>query len=104
MKYDGYQRALARMVYKFFHKKTGSVVSVNEQLALEWHKTLIKKFKRIKLSTRFKDNIWSAEMGSLSSKKKNVTYLLCIIDVFPMHGLNRYKITELKQSLMLLSK
>ena len=35
MKYDGYQRALARMVYKFSHKKTGSVVSVNEQLALE---------------------------------------------------------------------
>ena len=31
--YDGYQRALASMVYKFFDKKTGSGVSVNEQLA-----------------------------------------------------------------------
>ena len=29
-KYDGYQRALATMVYKFFDKKTGSGVSVNE--------------------------------------------------------------------------
>ena len=30
-------------------------------------------------------NIWAAdltEMGSLSSKNKNVKYLLCVIDVF----------------------
>ena len=31
--YDGYQRALASMVYKFFYKKTGSGISLNEQLA-----------------------------------------------------------------------
>ena len=45
-KYDEYQRALASMAYKFFDKKTGSGVSVNEQLAQEWHKSLIEKFKR----------------------------------------------------------
>ena len=33
--YDGYQRALASMVYKFFDKKTGSGISVNEQPAEE---------------------------------------------------------------------
>ena len=32
---DGYQRALASMVYKFFDKKTGSGISVNDQLAEE---------------------------------------------------------------------
>ena len=32
-KYYGYQRALTRIVYKFFDKKTGSGLSVNEQLA-----------------------------------------------------------------------
>ena len=31
--YDGYQRALASMVSKFFDEKTGSGRSVNEQLA-----------------------------------------------------------------------
>ena len=34
---------------------------------------------------KFKDNIWAAdlaEMGSLFSKKKNVKYLLCVIDAF----------------------
>ena len=35
--YDGYQRALASMVCKFFDKKTGSGISVNEQLAEELH-------------------------------------------------------------------
>ena len=44
--YDGYQRALANMVYKYFDKKTGSGVSVNEHLAEELHKPAIKKFKR----------------------------------------------------------
>ena len=63
------------MVYKFFDKKTGSGISVSEQLAEELHNTVIKKFKRRKVYTRFKDNIWTAdlaEMESLSSKNKNI--------------------------------
>ena len=55
-KYDGYQRGLASMVYKFFDKKTkGSGVTLanksaiksipqNEQLAEQLHKPVIKKF------------------------------------------------------------
>ena len=46
-------------------------MSVNEELAEELHKPVIKKFKKRKAYTRFKDNIWAAElaeMGSLSSK------------------------------------
>ena len=73
------------MVYKFFDKKTESGMSVIEQLAKELHKPVIKKFKRRKVYATFKDNIWSAdlaEMESLSSKNKNVKYLLCVIDVF----------------------
>ena len=71
--YDGYQRELASIVYKFFDKKTGSGVSVNEKLAEELHKTVIEKFKRRKVYARFKDNIWAAdlaEMRSLFSKNK----------------------------------
>ena len=61
--------ALASMVYMFFDKKTGLGMSVNEQLAKELHKPVIKIFKRRKCYTRFKDNIWGAyltEMKSLS--------------------------------------
>ena len=53
-------------------------------LAQEFHKPMIKKFKRRNVFARFKDNIWAAdlvEMGSLSSKNHGVRYLLCVIDV-----------------------
>ena len=51
-KYDGYQRGLASMVYKFFDKKSaGSGVANNEikqnlQLAEELHKPIIRNFKK----------------------------------------------------------
>ena len=64
-------------------------ISVNEQLAEELHKPVIKKIKRRKVYARFKDNIWAAdlaEMESLPSKNKNVKYLLCVIDVFSKYA------------------
>ena len=79
--YNGYQRALASMVYKFFDKKTGSGISVNEKLTKEWHKPEIEIIKKIKVYHRFKDNILAAdlaEMESLSSKNENIKYLLCV--------------------------
>ena len=84
-KYDGYQRELASMVCKLSDKKARSGVIVNEELAEELHKPIIKIFKKRKVYPRFKDNIWAAdlaEMGSSSSKNKNVKYSLCVIDVF----------------------
>ena len=72
------------MVYNVFGKKTVSGVSVNDQPAEELHNAVIKKFKRRKLYARFKDNILAAdlaEMGSLSSKNKNVKYS-CVTDLF----------------------
>ena len=83
--YDGYQRALECMVYKCFDQKTGPGASVNEQLAEELHKPVIKKFKRTKVYARFKGNICAAdlaEMEPLSSKNKDVKCLLFVIDVF----------------------
>ena len=50
-KYDGYQRGLASMVYMFFDKKTSRSGIVNEpnyQLANEFHKPIIRKFKKTK--------------------------------------------------------
>ena len=77
------------MVYKFFDKKTGSGTSINEQLAEELHKPVIKKFKRRKVYARFKDNTWAAdlaEMESLFSKNKNVKYLSYVIDAFTKYA------------------
>ena len=52
-KYDVCQRALVSMVYKFFDTKTGSGVNVNDQLAKELHKPVIKTIKRRKVFARF---------------------------------------------------
>ena len=50
-KYDGYQRGLASMVYKFFDKKTfgGTVkneIISNKELAEELHKPIIKILRK----------------------------------------------------------
>ena len=90
--YDGYQRALASMIYKFFDKKTGLGASVNEQLAEELHKPVTKKFKRRKVYARFKDNIWTADLAEmkyclLRIKMLNVYYVSLMFSL-NMHGLN----------------
>ena len=51
-RYDGYQRGLASMVYKFFDKKSsgsGIINEANYQLADELHKPIIRKFKKRKV-------------------------------------------------------
>ena len=88
-KYDGYQRGLASMVYKFFDKKTkGSDVKStpqNEQLADELHKPIIRKFKKRKVYSAFKDNIWAADLADMqliSKLNKGFRFLLCVIDIY----------------------
>ena len=44
-KYDGYQKELESMVYNFFDKKTRSEVSINDELAQELNKVVIKNSK-----------------------------------------------------------
>ena len=72
-KYDGYQRGLASMAYKFFDSKVSSpdkksvgsgakrvntkITPQNEQLAEELHKPIIRTFKKRKVYSTFKDNI-----------------------------------------------
>ena len=97
-KYNGYQRVLASMVYKFFDKKsTGSGFKKLKNttklsssiLAEELHKPIIRKFNKRKVYSQFKDNIWGvdlADMQSLSRKNKGIKYLLCAIDLFSKYA------------------
>ena len=88
--YDGYQRGLASMVYKFFDKKsTGSGIASSSILAVELHKPIINKFNKRKVYSQFKDNIWGADladMQSLSRKNKGIKYLLCAIDLYSKYA------------------
>ena len=106
-KYDGYQRSLASMVYKFFDKKSTAEPSSLERtmsgfkklknttkpsssiLADERHKPIIRKFNKRKVYSQFKDNIWGvdlADMQSLSRKNKGIKYLLCTIDLYSKYA------------------
>ena len=80
-KYDGYQKGLATIVYKFANEKRGSTAIVNEELLQELHKPASKRINRCRVYARFKDNIWTAdlaEMSSLSSKNRGKTVLVLL--------------------------
>ena len=101
-KYDRYQKGLASMVYKCFDKKSaGSGVNTDannkikqnqcpldlatQQLAKELHKPIIRNFKKRKVYSGFKDNIWGADLADMqliSKFNKRFRFLLCIIDIF----------------------
>ena len=92
LNYDDYPRGLASMVYKFFDRKykgSGIVNEPNYQLANELHEPIIRKFKKRKVYSSFRDNIWgvhSADMQSLSKYNKGIKYLLCAIDLFSKYA------------------
>ena len=87
-KYDAYQRGLAWMVYKFFDKKSsgsGVAAEPNYQLANELRRQIIRKLKRQKVYSSFRDNLWGLDLGdiqSLSKYNEGIKYLLCAIDLF----------------------
>ena len=82
------------MVYKFFDKKskrTGikNEIKQNQQLDSELYKSIIRKFKRRKLYSSFKDNIWCADLANMqliSKYNKGIRYLLCVIDLFSKYA------------------
>ena len=93
------------MVYKFFDSKFAStdkksvgsgakrvnikITPQNEQLAEELHKPIVRKFKKRKVYSTFKDNIWGvdlADMQLLSKYNKGIRFLLCVIDTFSKYA------------------
>ena len=80
------------MVYKFFDKKskgTGIKSMPNQQLANEIHKPIIRKFKKRKVHSSLKNNIWGvdlADMQLISKYNKGIRYLLCVIDFFSKYA------------------
>ena len=114
---NGCQRGLVSMVCKFSNERTkGSEINnkgnllVNSQLAEELHKPIIKDFKRRKVYSSFKDNIWGvnlADMQLISKYNKGIRYLLCVIDLFSryawvIHLKNKKELKDLKRYWMIL--
>ena len=82
------------MIYKFFDKKSkgGGVIiplKFNEQLAKELHKPIIRKLKKRKVYSGFKDNIWGADLADMqliSKFNEGFRFLLCVIDIFSKYA------------------
>ena len=80
------------MFYRFFDKKpkgTGINSMPNQQLANELQKPITRKFKKRKMYSFFKDNIWGvdlADMQLISKYNKRIRYLLCTIDLFSKYA------------------
>ena len=96
-KYDGDQRELACMVYKFFDKKSagssGNMYTNNKRpldLDEELHKPMIRKFGKRAVYSGCKDNIWGADLADIqliSKFNKGYRFLLCVIDIFSKYAL-----------------
>ena len=97
-KYDGFQRGLASMVFKFFDNKSallnkfsgsGIANEPNYQLTNKLHKPIIRKPIKRKLYSSFRDNnqgVNLADMQSLSKYNKGNKYLLCAIELFSKYA------------------
>ena len=94
---NGYERGSAIMIYKFFDKiSKGSCLEENQwnflqnsQLANELHKPIIGKFKKRKVHSSFKDNIWGVDLADtqlIRKFNKGIRYLLCAIDLFSKYA------------------
>ena len=62
-----------------------SAAEPSYQFANELHRKIIRKFKKKKVYSPFRDNIWGvllADMESLSKCNQGIKYLLCAIDLF----------------------
>ena len=79
-KYDAYQKGLASMVYNRMQQ--------NEQLTEELHKFIIRKFRKGKVYSAFKDNILGADLADMQLSKfnKGFNFLLCLIDIFSKYA------------------
>ena len=73
----------------FLKKSKGNVVNIplefNEHIAKELHKPNIRKWKRRKVYSGFKDNIWGADfmdMQLISNFNKGFRFLSCVILLF----------------------
>ena len=99
--YDGCQRGLASMVYKFFDQKiSGSAATLanksaikienipNKEFTEELLEPIIRKFDKRKVHSPFKDNIWDRDLADIQliskfNKGFRVSY---VTDIFSKYA------------------
>ena len=82
------------MVYKFFDKNTkgsgfNNEITKNQQIAEKLYKSIIRKLKKRKVYSSFKDNIWGADLADMqliSKFNKGIRFLLCVIGIYSKYA------------------
>ena len=81
---------------------------VDQKLTEELHKPIIKKFKKRKVHSTFKDKIWGADLDNMqliSQFNNSFRFLLCVIDIFSRYAwVIFWKREKVLQLTMLLKK
>ena len=95
-KYDGCQYRLPLMIYMFFEKKSAGynnsasgINNENQQLANELHKSVLTKFKRHKVYSDFKDNMWGADLADMqliSKYNRGFRFISCVIYLYSKYA------------------
>ena len=63
---------------------------LNQQLTEKIYNTIMRKFKKRKVYSSFKDNIWGADLANMdlvSKHNKAIQLLLWVIDIYSKHAL-----------------
>ena len=63
---------------------------LNQQLAEKIYNTIMRKFKKRKVYSSFKDNIWGADLANMdlvSKHNKAIQFLLWVIDIYCKYAL-----------------
>ena len=101
------------MVYKFFDKKSAKGRGINKEnlkLDNELHKPIIRKIKKRKVYSSFKDNIWGVDLADLqvnTTKELNIFYalLICFLNMILSFLLSFYRtITNAFENILYKSK
>ena len=93
LKYDGYQRGLASMVYRYFNKKASGGAIKNENMSnkeLTEELRLLGNYEKIlKKKIMLIFYVWSANlayMQLISKFNKGIFFLLCVINIFSKYA------------------
>ena len=62
---------------------------LNQQLAEELHKSVVRKIEKRKIHSSFINNIWGADLVNIqfiSKFNKGIQFLLCVIDIYSTYA------------------
>ena len=87
--YQGVVLLIKIMINNNSNNNNNNEIKQNLQLSEELHKPIIRKFKKRRFYSVFRDNIWGADLADMqliNKFNKGYRTLLCVIDIFSKYA------------------